>query len=242
MVGHHTPFSPLRPPQARIPTANSTLHHITLCNIDLHISRWRSVARAPSEGKTLHDAQRFVFAAFLVRMQGIHLIHVHRSCHSLQEPSTDSPVSPNTPITFMDPQTGPTPPNFPAPESRRRRGFRSQHPPPPPEDAPQIRCGWVGCGVQLVYNQKVISRHVNTTHKRGSQELICQWEKPGGGVCGASMQSNNLRKHTLDIHTALMIAWCEWCGEAQRKDVMSRHKKSCKGRKDGLPEQSSVCI
>ena len=66
MVGHHTPFSPLRPPQARIRIANSTLYHITLCNINLHICRWRSVTRAPSKGNTLHDTQRFVSTASLL--------------------------------------------------------------------------------------------------------------------------------------------------------------------------------
>ena len=194
--------------------------------------------RAPLEGNTLHGAQRFVSAASLVRMQDIHLIHVHRSRHSPQELSTDSlvsPASPDTPITFMVPQTGPMPPNFPASESQRRRGFRSRHPPPPPEDAPWIQCGWVGCGVWLVYDQNVISHHVNT-HNRGSQELICWWKKPGGGVCGTSMKPVNLRKHTLGIHTALMTVWCEGCGKGQRKDAMSRHKKRCKGDKGGLPK------
>ena len=147
-----------------------------------------------------------------------------------------SPVSSDALITFMAPQTGPTAPIHPGSESRRRRGFRSQYPPPPPEGAPQIRCGWIGCGVQLAYNQKTISKHVNTTHKGRSREMICQWEKPGGGLCGASMQPNHLRRHTLDIHTALMIAWCEWCGEAQRRDVMSRHKKSCERRKGRFPK------
>ena len=66
--------------------------------------------------------------------------------------------------------------------------------------------------------------------------MFCQWEKSGGGICGASMQPNHLRRHTLDIHTDLMIAWCEWCGEAQRRDVMSRHKKSCERRKGRLPK------
>ena len=66
--------------------------------------------------------------------------------------------------------------------------------------------------------------------------MVCQWGEPGGDVCGASMQSDYLRKHTLDIHTTLMIAWCEWCGEAQRRDVMSRHKKSCGRRMNKLPE------
>jgi hypothetical protein len=49
-------------------------------------------------------------------------------------------------------------------------------------------------------------------------------------MCGAIMRPNHLRRHTLDIHTTLMVVWCEWCGEAQRRDVMSRHKKSCKRR------------
>ena len=189
------------------------------------------MARAPLEGNTPHDAQRCVSAASLVRIRDIHLIRVHRPRHSLQELSID------TPIAFVVPQMGPMPPSFPVPRPRRRRGFRSRYPPPPPGDASQIRCGWVGCGVRLAYDESVISHHINTTHKmRGSQKLICRWEKPGGGVCGASMQPAHLRKHTLDIHTALIIAWCEGCGGAQRKDAMSRHKKHCKGDKDGLPK------
>lgn len=94
-----------------------------------------------------------------------------------------------------------------------------------------IQCKWIGCGVQLAYNQQAISWHVNTVHRGTSFPLICQWERPGGGVCGTIMQPNHLRRHTLDIHTTLMVALCELCGEAQRKDVMSRHKKTCERRK-----------
>jgi len=168
-------------------------------------------------------------------MQDVHLIQIHSPRCYLQDPATIPSVSPNPPVTFMVPQTGPTPPAHPRSEMRRRRGFRSQHPLPLPEDTTQIQCGWVGCGVQIPYNQRAISRHVSTAHKK-SQEMICQWEKPDGGVCGTSMQSNHLRRHTLDIHTTLMIAWCEWCGEAQRRDVMSRHRKSCERRKNRLPK------
>jgi len=174
----------------------------------------------------------------LIRIQDLHLIHVHRPHHHLQEPSHVPPVSPNALVTFMIPQTGPTSPTHL--ETRRPRGFRSQIPPPPPEDAPQIRCGWIRCGVQLAYNEQAISQHVNAAHKKRLRRLICQWEKPSGGICGASMKPNHIRRHTLDIHTALMIAWCEWCGEAQRRDVMSRHKKTCERREGGPPEQSSV--
>ena len=168
-----------------------------------------------------------------VGTQDPHLTHVRRPHLCLQKPTTVSTASPNASVTFMAPQTGPTPP---PPESRRRRGFRTQCPPPPPEGAPQIWCGWIGCGVQLAYDQRTISRHVNTVHKMRSEEIICQWEKPGGGICGTSMQPNHLRKHTLDIHTGLMIAWCESCGEAQRRDVMSRHKKTCERRKSRPPK------
>ena len=162
-------------------------------------------------------------------IQEFHLIHLSSPRHCLREPTTVSPVSPHALITFMVPQTGTTPPIYL--KSRRHRGHRSHHPLLIPGDAPQIRCGWIGCGIRLDYNQQAISHHVNAVHKRGSQEMICEWEEPGGGICGASMQPNNLRKHTLDIHTTLMIAWCEWCGGAQRRDVMPRHKKFCERRK-----------
>ena len=233
------PYPRPRPPEWTSPShwrdSGSHLHHPSLQG-DGWPPRPVLPPRAPLEGNASHDAQRFVS---LVRMRDIHLIHVHRSRHSLQELSIDSlvsPASPDTPITFMVPQTGPTPPNFPTSESQRRRGFRSRHPPPPPEDAPRIQCRWVRCGVWLAYDRDVISCHVNKTHKRGSQELICQWENPGGGVCGTSMQPVNLRKHTLDIHTTLMTAWCEGCGKAQRKDSIPRHKKRCEGYKGGLPK------
>lgn len=101
----------------------------------------------------------------------------------------------------------------------------------PTEGSSQIQCGWTGCGVQLAYDEGVISNHINKIHKERSHVAICQWESPGGGVCGKSMHGNHLRRHVLDIHTTLIVAWCERCGEQQRKDVMSRHKKTCEQRK-----------
>ena len=171
-----------------------------------------------------------------LRRQNVCLNHACRLHYHLQEPPTTSFVSLHSHILFMVPQTGPTAPIDLAPEPRRRRGCRSQQVPPPPEAASQIRCRWTGCGVQVAYNQQAVSRHVNTAHKGKSLPVICQWERSGGGVCGAIMQPNHLRRHTLDIHTALMIAWCEWCGEAQRRDVMSRHKKSCERRMGRVPK------
>ena len=170
-----------------------------------------------------------------VRRLKICLSHARRPHHYLEEPPTTSTVSPHSHVTFMIPQTGPTPPVELAPESRRRRGCRSQILPPPPEAASQIRCKWTGCGVQVAYNQTAISRHINAAHKGKSLPVICGWERSSGGICGAIMQPNHLRRHTLDLHTALMIAWCDLCGEAQRKDVMSRHKKSCERRMGMIP-------
>ena len=215
---------------------NGRLCYIPFCDITLHSRRCPTIVRSLSEGNTPYDVLRFVLASFSFVDEALRLIHVRRPRPRLQKSSTSPLISSRPPVTFMVPQTGPTPPNNLASEPRRRRGFRSQHPLPSPEDASQIQCEWAGCGVQLAYNQKAISRHVNMAHKGRSVPLICHWEKSGGGICGASMQPNHLRRHTLDIHTALMIAWCDWCGEAQRKDVMSRHKKSCERRKGRIPK------
>ena len=147
--------------------------------------------------------------------------------HCLPEPPPTSFGFPLSHLTFMAPQTGP---NNPGLESRRRRGCRSQYLPLRSEDASEMQCRWIGCGIQLAYNQQAISRHVNMTHRGKSFPVICQWERPDGGVCGTIMQPNHLRRHILDIHTTLMVAWCELCGESQRRDVMSRHKKTCERR------------
>lgn len=152
--------------------------------------------------------------------------------HCLPEPPTTL-VFPQSHLTFMTPQTGPT---DPAPETRRRRGCRSLYLPLRLEDPSKIRCRWTGCGVQIPYNQQAISWHVNKTHRASSFPIICQWEKPDGSLCGTIMQPNHLRRHTLDIHTTLMVAWCELCGETQRKDVMSRHKKICERRNRRAPK------
>jgi hypothetical protein len=102
----------------------------------------------------------------------------------------------------------------------------------PTEDDPQIQCGWVGCNVQLDYDSTAISSHINMAHKEKLPETICRWEKPGGGICGKKMNFNHLRRHTLDIHTTLMVVWCEQCGMEQRKDVLGRHKMHCKELKE----------
>ena len=232
MINRYAAFShlPSQPLQAKIVIINGKLRCIRFGDMHLRSYSCPTITRSLSEGDTPYGVQRCLSFSW---RQDFRLIRVHRPRRCFQEPSTSPLVSP---LTFMDPQTGPKPPANLAPEPRRRRGLRSQYFLPPPEDAPQIRCGWTGCGVQLAYNQRAISCHVNGVHKERSLPLICQWEKSGGGICGASMQPNHLRRHTLDIHTGLMIARCEWCGEAQRKDVMSRHKKSCERRRNRLPK------
>lgn len=101
----------------------------------------------------------------------------------------------------------------------------------PTGGANDIQCRWAGCTVRLIYTDEVVSRHINATHKRNSGKMICQWENESGGVCGKGMETTQLRRHVLDIHTTLIVVKCVWCGEEQRKDVMSRHEKTCPQRK-----------
>lgn len=166
----------------------------------------------------------------LVFRRDICLIPAYRSCRCLPAPSI---------VRVLTPQTGVTLPAHHAPPSLRRRGFHAKRPTLPAEGASQVECGWIGCGMQLDYNEKQISRHINKIHKMESQQVTCQWEKPGGHTCGKRVVPSNLRKHILDIHTVLMVEWCEWCGGGQRRDRMNRHKKICKQRKEMLPDYSS---
>lgn len=115
----------------------------------------------------------------------------------------------------------------------------------PAEGASQVECGWVGCGIQLPYNEEQISQHFNETHKKKSQEVICQWEVPGGykygkRTCGKTMLSRNLLRHILGVHTILLVARCEWCGEGHRRDAIIRHKNVCEKRKEILPDSTFI--
>jgi hypothetical protein len=174
------------------------------------------------------EGQRLFWFPF-TEVQNVCLIHNNRFGPRLQEPSTIPITSTTSFITFLMPQNGPMPVVHSLPGMRRRRGDRKQHPLPPPADASYILCRWPGCDVQLAYDQKTVSRHISRAHKGTFSEVVCLWKKPDGNICRKSVQRDQLRRHTLDLHTSLITVWCEKCGGAQRKDVMSRHRKTCPG-------------
>lgn len=106
----------------------------------------------------------------------------------------------------------------------------------------QIRCGWVGCGVQLEYNEAAISEHaashwaqLEETQKEAIEMRSCRWILPNGVECGTEIQRRNFRRHIVGIHTTLLNTVCAWCSKDQRKDALNRHQRLyCKKRPKNL--------
>ena len=230
IVNHNTLSSPppSRHPQAGLSTLNSKSHCVLFCCMYLY---------ARSLSPMVYASQRVAFVRPLVRLQAIPLVYSPASGIPVQGPPTMSPATPNSPVKFMDPQTGPSSPSKPI-EPRRRRAGRSQDPPPTIENTSMIICGWVGCGEHLTYERGEISDHINTVHKGETQYVTCQWVVPGRGPCEGRMKRNHLRRHTLDLHTNLINSVCEGCGESQRTDLMARHKRTCERFKDKDADQT----
>lgn len=226
VTSHSTKFSPLSLPPFQIELAmiEGDFHRIPLRSIYSQGCRCR-YPHVSSEGSAQDGVERFVY---VFRPRPIHLIP-RRPRNCLPELPTVHSAFPNS-IKFMVPQTGPTPP--PSPPTRRPRGERMRTPTSLIEGGSRIRCGWAGCGARLPYDLLAITGHINRVHKVKSSKMICGWEKPDGEPCGTGVHSDNLKKHTLDLHTTLIVGWCKYCGSEQRIDVMPRHENSCDYRRD----------
>ena len=206
-VDCYSPFPtlPLRPPHAGKAIFNSKPSRSHICDIYLQPHRWPTIVHSPSE----ENSPRGLVSTFLPSEHVTPLIHVPRGHHHLQEP-------PHSRVTPVVPQTGPTPSNNPTPRS--------------PEDAPQMQCGWMGCGARFGYDRDVISRHFETAHRGSSRQTVCQWGEPDGDICGMGMLAINLPRHTINVHAVLMDACCEWCGDTRSKEHMPQHQKVCTWR------------
>ena len=59
---------------------------------------------------------------------------------------------------------------------------------------------------------------------RAKDTLICRWvRKDTGEECGSTLLPESLCRHTLDVHTNLIMVDCA-CGKRFRRDTLGRHR------------------
>jgi hypothetical protein len=59
--------------------------------------------------------------------------------------------------------------------------------------------------------------------------LACRWvRKDTGEECGSKLLPESLCRHTLDVHTNLIMKDCA-CGKRFRRDTLGRHRCEAQG-------------
>ena len=125
----------------------------------------------------------------------------------------------------------------PTPRASRRATSRGlgQHRDhlPEPGEVDVIECGWPGCKTPIQYDIRSVKDHIRFYHGglfRAKEPLTCRWiRKDTEEECGSRLLPESLCRHTLDVHTNLVMKDCV-CGKRFRRDTLGRHK--CKARED----------
>lgn len=119
--------------------------------------------------------------------------------------------------------------------SRRTMPHGKKHPRdnlPEPGEVGVIECGWTGCGCRMQYDAQSVKDHVRFSHGglfRLDEPLICRWiRKDTGEECGSKLLPGSLCRHTLDVHTNLIMKDCV-CGKKFRRDTLGRHRCEAQG-------------
>jgi len=103
---------------------------------------------------------------------------------------------------------------------------------PEPEEVAVIGCGWTGCNSQIQHDARSVKDHVRFHHGglfKVKELLTCRWvRKDTGEECGSRLLPESLCRHTLDVHTNLIMKDCA-CGKRFRKDMFGRHRCGAQG-------------
>jgi hypothetical protein len=103
---------------------------------------------------------------------------------------------------------------------------------PEPGEADVIECGWTGCNYRIQHDTRSVKDHVRFYHGglfRVKEFLTCRWvRKDTGEECGSRLLPESLCRHTLDVHTNLIMKDCV-CGKRFRRDTLGRHRCEAQG-------------
>ena len=103
---------------------------------------------------------------------------------------------------------------------------------PEPGEVDVIECGWAGCNSRIQHDVRSVKDHVRFNHGglfRARELMTCRWlRRDTGDECGSRLLPGGLCRHTLDVHTNLIMRDCA-CGKRFRKDTLARHRCEAQG-------------
>ena len=103
---------------------------------------------------------------------------------------------------------------------------------PEPGEVDVIECGWTGCETPIQHNTRSVKDHVRFHHGglfKEKELLTCRWVRNDTEEeCGSRLLPESLCRHTLDMHTNLIMKDCV-CGKRFRRDTLGRHRCEAQG-------------
>ena len=103
---------------------------------------------------------------------------------------------------------------------------------PEPGEVDTIECGWAGCNSRIQHDTRSVKDHVRFRHGglfRVKEPMTCRWlRRDTGDECGSRLFPESLGRHTLDVHTNLIMRDCA-CGKRFRRDTLGRHRCEAQG-------------
>lgn len=103
---------------------------------------------------------------------------------------------------------------------------------PEPREVDVIECCWTGCNYRIQHDVRSVKDHVKLYHgdlSRTKELLTCRWvRRDTGQECGSRLLPKSLCRHTLDLHTNLIMEDCV-CGKRFRRDTLGRHRCEVQG-------------
>jgi hypothetical protein len=163
--------------------------------------------------------------------------------------STSARHPPFTPPPLPRSDSYPVDPGRPSRRGRPKKTRRkAAHPKHKRDNLPDTRlfvidCGWTGCGLRLQHEPRSVKHHVMVYHlieRPADGKVTCRWvRKDTGRECGSTVLWESIIRHTLSVHTNLLLKQCE-CGKRFRPDTFHRH--SCEGRENKNQQATPKCI
>ena len=159
------------------------------------------------------------------------------STHCLPAASSPTPRPESSP-TDAEPRSQRSQPKKPRPTtvprvSRRAvaqgPGYRDHL--PEPGEVNVIECGWTGCKTPIQHDIRSIRDHIRFHHGalfKDKEPLTCRWVRGDTEECGSKLLPESLCRHTLDVHTNLIMKDCV-CGKRFRRDTLGRHRCEAQG-------------
>ena len=103
---------------------------------------------------------------------------------------------------------------------------------PEPGEVGIIKCGWTGCNSPIQHDMRSVKDHVRFHHGglfKAKDPLVCRWvRRDTEEECGSTLLPESLCRHTLDVHTNLIMVDCA-CGKRFRRDTLGRHRCEAQG-------------